>query len=89
MDWDALYASARKTGRVVVVDDANPMCSFASEAAASIAEHAFDALQAPVRRVTRENTPTPFSPVLEQRILLTADRVEAAARSILPAGVAR
>jgi pyruvate dehydrogenase E1 component beta subunit len=89
LDVGALHASAAKTGRVVVVDDANPVCSFASEAAASIAEHAFDALRAPIRRVTRENTPTPFSPGLERRILVSADKVEAAARSILPAAVGR
>jgi acetoin:2,6-dichlorophenolindophenol oxidoreductase subunit beta len=83
MDWQSLFASARKTGRVVVVDDATPLCSFASEAAASIGEYCFDDLRAPVRRVTRENVPVPFSPPMEQHILLNADKVDAACRSIL------
>lgn len=86
MDWNALFTSARKTGRVVVADDANPFCSVASEIAAAIGEHAFAGLRSPVRRVTRENTPTPFSPPLEQRILINADKIEAAARSILGPG---
>ncbi len=83
MDWAGLFASARKTGRVVVVDDATPLCSFASEAAASIGEYCFDELKAPVRRVTRENVPVPFSPPMEKHILLNPDKVLDACRSIL------
>jgi len=83
MDWPALFASARKTGRVVVVDDATPLCSFASEAAAAVAEHCWDDLKARPRRVTRENVPVPFSPPMEKHILLTPDKVEQAARSVL------
>ena len=83
MDWKALFASARKTGRVVVVDDATPLCSFASEAAASIGEYCFEDLKAPVRRVTRENVPVPFSPPMEQYILLNPDKIMNACRSVL------
>ena len=83
MDWRALFASARKTGRVVVVDDATPLCSFASEAAAAVAEYCFDDLKAAPRRVTRENSPVPFSPPMEKYILINADKVEAACRSVL------
>ena len=83
MDWDAVYASARKTGRVVVVDDAAPLCSFASEVAASVSEYCFDDLKAPVIRVTRAYTHVPFSPPMEQFILINADKVEIAARSLL------
>jgi acetoin:2,6-dichlorophenolindophenol oxidoreductase subunit beta len=83
MDWRALFASARKTGRVVVVDDATPFCSFASEATAAVAEYCFDDLKAPPRRVTRENSPVPFSPPMEKYILINEDKVEAACRSVL------
>jgi acetoin:2,6-dichlorophenolindophenol oxidoreductase subunit beta len=83
MDWDSVYESARKTGRVVVVDDSAPLCSWASEVAASVSEHCWDDLKAPVRRVTRSNTHVPFSPPLEQYILINADKVELAARSLL------
>lgn len=83
MDWDAVYASARKTGRVVVIDDATPMCSWASEVAASVSEHCWDDLQAPVRRVTRANTHVPFSPPMERHILIGPEKVEAAARGLL------
>lgn len=83
MDWRSLFASARKTGRVVVVDDATPYCSFASEAAAAVAEYCFEDLKAPPRRVTRENTPVPFSPPMEKHILINDEKVEAACRSLL------
>ncbi len=83
MDWRSLFASARKTGRVVVVDDATPHCSFASETAAAVAEYCFDDLKAPPRRVTRENTPVPFSPPLEKYILINDEKVEAACRAVL------
>lgn len=83
MDWDCVLASVAKTGRVVVVDDANPVCSFASEVAAVLAEHAFDHLRAPIRRVTREQTPTPFSPPLERRILVDESKVLGAIRAVL------
>ncbi len=83
MDWETVYASARKTGLVVVIDDAAPLCSWASEVAASVSEHCWDDLKAPVQRVTRSNTHVPFSPPMEQYILINADKVEAAARSLL------
>lgn len=83
MDWDTVLASVARTGKVVVADDANPTCSFAAEIAATLAEYAFDDLRAPIRRVAREQTPTPFSPPLERRILVGADKIAGAARSLL------
>jgi pyruvate dehydrogenase E1 component beta subunit len=83
MDWDTVLASVTRTGRLVVVDDANPTCSFASEIAATVGEMAFPALRAPVVRVTREHTPTPFSPGLEARVGLSSDKVAHAVTSLL------
>jgi pyruvate/2-oxoglutarate/acetoin dehydrogenase E1 component len=83
MDWETVYASVRKTGRAVVIDDATPLCSWASEVAASVSEHCWDDLRAPVRRVTRSYTHVPFSPPMEQYILISADKVETAARELL------
>ena len=86
MDWDSVYASVRKTGRLVVIDDSAPMCSWASEVAASVGEHCYEDLRAPVRRVTRACTHVPFSPPMERYILINAEKVEAAARSLLELG---
>ncbi len=83
MDWDAIYSSARKTGRVVVIDDAAPLCSVASEVAASVQEHCFEDLKAPVRRVTRSYTHVPFSPPMEKRILINEDKLERVVREVL------
>ncbi len=80
MDVDAVRASVRKTGRVVIVDEAPPTCSAASEIAALIAEdpETFRALHAPIRRVSAVPVPVPYSPVLEQAALPSREDIKAA-----------
>jgi pyruvate/2-oxoglutarate/acetoin dehydrogenase E1 component len=69
MPWDPILASVRKTGRVIVADEARLTCSTASEIAAGIVERAFDALRAPVRRVAVPDVPIPFAPNLEAAVI--------------------
>ncbi len=83
LDTETLLNSARKTGRVVVVDEGRLSCGMASEIAAIVAEQAFDTLRAPVRRVAAADVPIPFSPPLEREVLPTEERVIAAIRSTL------
>lgn len=83
LDEETILASVRKTNRLVVVQEAMPRCSFASEVAALVSERAFDDLDAPVARVTALPTPIPFAPVLEQHVLPGEDRVMAAVRELL------
>jgi pyruvate dehydrogenase E1 component beta subunit len=78
-----ILTSVRKTGRLVVVDESYPRCSLATDIAALAAERAFDALRAPVRRVTAPHTPIPFSPPLEDAYVPSADRIAAAVREIV------
>ncbi|MBA2517751.1 MAG: alpha-ketoacid dehydrogenase subunit beta [Solirubrobacterales bacterium] len=78
LDEETILASVRKTGRVVVCDNAKLTCSAASEIAAIIAEKAFDSLKAAPRRVAWENVPVPFSPVLESRVLVSDDDIRRA-----------
>jgi pyruvate dehydrogenase E1 component beta subunit len=80
MDNDLILESVAKTGRLVVCDSARLTCSAASEIAATVAERGFDLLKAAPVRVAWENVPVPFSPVLEQRVLVDQDRVLAAVR---------
>lgn len=80
LDKEAILASVAKTGRLVVVDEANLSCGVGAEIAAIVAEEGFASLRAPVQRVARPDVPVPFSPPLEQRITPTADRVAAAVR---------
>ena len=85
MDADTIRASARKTGRVVIVDEAPATCSAASEIAALIVEDAetFRALSAPVRRVCAAPVPVPYSPPLERAALPSREDIAAAVRDVL------
>jgi pyruvate dehydrogenase E1 component beta subunit len=83
LDRDGIIRSARKTGRVVIFDDSNRTCGFAAELAALVAEEAWGALQAPVRRVTRADVPVPFSPPLEAAVLPSVDHLLDACRASL------
>jgi len=78
-DREAILGSVAKTGRLVVVDEANVSCSVASEIAAIVAEAGFADLKAPIRRVCRPDTPIPFSPPLEAEIAVNAGKIAAAA----------
>jgi acetoin:2,6-dichlorophenolindophenol oxidoreductase subunit beta len=65
MDEATILESTEKTGRVVVVDEANPRCSIATDVAALVARKAFASLEAPVEMVTAPHVPVPFSDALE------------------------
>jgi pyruvate/2-oxoglutarate/acetoin dehydrogenase E1 component len=78
MDEAAVLASLEKTGRLVVIDEAPPHCGVASDVASLCADRGFDFLNAPVKKVTAPHTPVPFSPVLEDAYLPSADAIVAA-----------
>jgi 2-oxoisovalerate dehydrogenase E1 component beta subunit len=73
LDAEAVLASARKTGRVVIVHEAPRTCGFGAELSALIAEKALTSLAAPVLRVTGYDTPFPYT--LEHSYLPDAPRV--------------
>ena len=85
MDAEAIRASVRKTGRLVVVDEAPATCSAASEIIALVTEdpETFRALKAPVERVCAAPVPVPFSPPLERAALPDQARITAAIRRVL------
>lgn len=83
LDSETLLQSARKTGRVVVVDEGRLSAGMASEIAAHIAENAFASLKAPIRRVAAADVPIPFSPDLEREVLPSEQRILQAIRSTL------
>jgi 2-oxoisovalerate dehydrogenase E1 component beta subunit len=74
LDTATLEASARKTGRVVIVHEAPGFLGMGSELAARISEKCFYSLEAPVLRVTGFDTPYPPSR-LEEEFLPDLDRV--------------
>lgn len=69
LDTDTILASARKTGKVLIVHEAPQVCGIGAEIAALIAQEAFRDLDAPVMRLTAPHTPVPFSPPLEDLYL--------------------
>jgi len=79
LDAETLIASAQKTGRVIVVDEGYQQFGVTAEIASVIAEGAFDSLDAPVARMGAMNVPVPFSPVLEDQTVPTAEAVARAA----------
>ncbi len=69
LDRECILDSVRKTGRLVVVQETWTDCSVSSEVSATVAENALEYLDAPIIRVGSKDVPTPFSPVLEKRVL--------------------
>ena len=88
IDWDTVMESVESTGRLVVVDEANPRCSIATDVAAHVAQEAFDALKAAPQMVTAPHTPVPFSPALEDLYIPTADAIAKAASKITSQAIA-
>lgn len=86
LDHDLILQSVRKTGRAICVDPAHKTCSAASEIAATIAEYAFEALRAPVVRITTPDTHLPFSPHIEKPLYPSVARIVDAARRLVGAG---
>jgi len=83
LDEATILASARKTGRVVIVHEANGLCGVGAEVAARVSEKAFDALRAPVVRLTGPDAPAPASWMLEQASVPQAEAVCAAVKQLV------
>jgi pyruvate dehydrogenase E1 component beta subunit len=83
LDVPTILASVRKTGRVVVTDESHDQCGVAAGLAAIIADQAFDALRAPIKRVSTLHTPVPYARTLEHAITPSVDRIVDAARVVV------
>jgi pyruvate/2-oxoglutarate/acetoin dehydrogenase E1 component len=82
LDEDTVLESVENTGRVVVVDEAHPRCSIATDISALVAQKAFGALRAPVEMVTAPHTPVPFSGTLEDLYMPDAQRIVNAVKTV-------
>lgn len=83
LDEETILASVEKTGHLVVVDEASPRCGMASDISALVAEKAFAALKAPIKRVMPPHTPVPFTPNLEQAYIPSVDDIERAVKTLV------
>jgi 2-oxoisovalerate dehydrogenase E1 component beta subunit len=84
MPWDkeAVLESVRKTSKVLVLHEDTRSGGFGGEIAATIAEEAFEDLDAPVKRIAAPDTPVPFSPVLEKSFIPQVEDVEQGLRTL-------
>jgi len=82
VDWDTVYASVRKTSRVIVAYEDSLSWGYGAEIAARIADEAFAWLDAPVRRVAATDTFVAYAPELEDVILPQVESLRQAMASI-------
>jgi pyruvate/2-oxoglutarate/acetoin dehydrogenase E1 component len=85
LDGETIRASVKKTGRLVIADEAGPTAGFAAEVAAVVTEDGatFARLKAPVKRVCALPVPIPYSPVLESQVFPDRNRILAGIREVL------
>ena len=84
-DADTVVASVRRTGRLLVVDEAYLPCGIQAEVIAIVVERAFDALKAAPRRLGNPGVPVPFAPPLEAVLIPDLQRIATPVRQILVA----
>jgi pyruvate dehydrogenase E1 component beta subunit len=83
MDYDAIINSVKKTNRLVVLEEAWPFASVASEITYMVQERAFDYLDAPVQRITTADAPAPYSPTLLKEWLPNSEDVIKAVKKVM------
>ena len=83
LDVDTILASVKKTGRLVLVDQAPRHSSAAIVIAGEIAEKGFDLLRAPVAMVTALDASVPYSEPLENYLLPNEDKIAQAVKSVV------
>jgi pyruvate/2-oxoglutarate/acetoin dehydrogenase E1 component len=83
LDLDTIISSVKKTGKVVLVEEACYTGGFTAFLASEIANYAFDYLDGPILRVAGRDAPMPYSKVLENYIIPSEERIEEAVRKVL------
>ena len=83
LDVETIVKSVKKTGHLVLVDQAPRHASVAMVIAGEMAEHALPYLKAPVKLVTAMDTPVPFSEPLEKHVLPSEEKIVQAVKAVL------
>jgi 2-oxoisovalerate dehydrogenase E1 component len=83
LDGDTILRSVKKTGRLLIVDEAFAPFGLGGEVAARVIDAGFDDLDAPIRRLHGAFTPTPYSPPLEKAVVPQVEDIERAIRELL------
>lgn len=82
-DFDTVIKSVKKTGRLMIVHEDTYSNGWGAEISAYVAEHAIYYLDAPIVRVTTYDTPIPFSPVLEDHVIPSTQRIIESVRQLM------
>jgi 2-oxoisovalerate dehydrogenase E1 component beta subunit len=82
LDRETILASVKKTNKLLIVHEDTRTGGIAGEIAALVCEGAFEDLDGPIARVTALDTPTPYSPPLEEYFLPNASKIVAASREL-------
>jgi 2-oxoisovalerate dehydrogenase E1 component len=82
LDIETIVQSVRKTGRLLIVDEAFAPCGIGAEIAAQLAARGFDDLDAPISRLNGAHTPTPYSPPLEAALVPNVETIAQAIRDL-------
>jgi pyruvate dehydrogenase E1 component beta subunit len=87
LDRETIITSVKKTGKLLIVDEAHEFCGIGAEIGANIMDDVFYDLDAPVGRVNTPNVPLPFSPALEFPLIPSEKKVIEKVRAMVRPGV--
>ena len=83
IDYDTIIESVKKTNRLVIVEEAWPLASISSEISHIVQRRAFDFLDAPIHRITTQDTPLPYAPTFVEAFLPSVKKIIDATKSVL------
>jgi pyruvate dehydrogenase E1 component beta subunit len=83
LDESTIFASVRKTGRLLIAEEDNLTGGWGAEVAARVAENCIDSLDAPIRRVAAPDTPVPFAPPMENFYIPSVQRIVDTVKAML------
>lgn len=86
IDYAAVVESVKKTNRLVIVEEAWPLSSIATEISYHIQKYAFDYLDAPIHKINNLDAPLPYAPTLIQEILPNVEKTVRAVKAVLYRG---
>jgi pyruvate/2-oxoglutarate/acetoin dehydrogenase E1 component len=82
-DKEAVLASVKRTGRLLVPQEAVQVAGFGAEIAATVSEELHALLKAPVKRIGAPRTPMPYAKPLEDQVRITSAHVVAVAKAMM------
>jgi pyruvate dehydrogenase E1 component beta subunit len=86
LDRDTVIGSVKKTGKLLVVDEAHEFCGIGAEISANLMDDIFYDLDAPPARIATPNVPLPFSPALEMPIIPSEKKIIEKVRAMVNPG---